>query len=51
MAVGGGTFLVHNKVLPGAYINFVSRARALGTSGERGVVAVPFVGPRAYAYT
>lgn len=38
MALGGGTFLVQNKVLPGAYINFVSRPRALGTLGERGVV-------------
>lgn len=43
MAAGGGTFLVHNKVLPGAYINFVSKARAIGTLGERGVVAMPFV--------
>lgn len=35
MALGGGTFVTQNKVLPGAYINFVSR----GTSnvfGERG---------------
>lgn len=40
MAAGGGTFLVQNKVLPGAYINFVSRERALGTLGERGVVAL-----------
>ncbi len=38
MALGGGTFLVQNKVLPGAYINFVSRPRAMGTLGERGVV-------------
>lgn len=41
MALGGGTFLVQNKVLPGAYINFVSRARALGSLGERGVAALP----------
>lgn len=38
MALGGGTFLVQNKVLPGAYINFVSRPRAMGNLGERGVV-------------
>lgn len=38
MALGGGTFLVQNKVLPGAYINFVSRPRAMGSLGERGVV-------------
>lgn len=43
MAAGGGTFTVQNKVLPGAYINFVSKARALGTLGERGVVALPWV--------
>lgn len=40
MALGGGTFLVQNKVLPGAYINFVSRPRAMGNLGERGVVCV-----------
>ena len=38
MALGGGTYLVQNKVLPGAYINFVSRPRAMGSLGERGVV-------------
>ena len=36
----GGTFLTHNKVLPGAYINFISKAKPLGTIGDRGVVAV-----------
>ncbi|NLI90197.1 MAG: hypothetical protein GX366_07315 [Epulopiscium sp.] len=41
MALGGGTFTAPNKVLPGAYINFVSAARALGSMGERGVVALP----------
>lgn len=40
MALGGGTFLVQNKVLPGAYINFVSRPRAMGNLGERGVACV-----------
>lgn len=35
----GGTFLTHNKVLPGAYINFISKARPLGTIGDRGIVA------------
>ncbi len=40
MALGGGTFLVQNKVLPGAYINFVSRPRALGMLGERGIVCI-----------
>ena len=28
MALGGGTFLTQNKVLPGAYMNFVSVAKA-----------------------
>lgn len=32
--------MVQNKVLPGAYINFVSRPRAVGGLGERGVVCV-----------
>ena len=40
MALGGGTFMTQNKVLPGAYINFVSRPRAMGSLGERGVVCV-----------
>lgn len=41
MALGGGTFTTMNKVLPGAYINFISKARAVGSLGERGVVALP----------
>ncbi len=40
MALGGGTFTVQNKVLPGAYINFISRPRAMGALGERGIVCV-----------
>lgn len=40
MAMGGGTFLVQNKVLPGTYINFVSRPRAMGHLGERGVLCM-----------
>lgn len=38
--IGGGTFTVQNKILPGAYINFVS----LGSTarlGSRGIVALP----------
>jgi len=42
MALGGGTFISQNKVLPGAYINFVSAARAGSVIGERGVSAMPF---------
>ena len=26
MALGGGNFLTQNKVIPGTYINFISRA-------------------------
>lgn len=36
----GGTFLTHNKVLPGAYINFISKERPLGGIGYRGVIAI-----------
>lgn len=36
MALGGGTFLVQNKVLPGAYINVISKARADATLADRG---------------
>lgn len=44
MAAGGGVFTAQNKILPGAYINFVSKARALGSIGERGIAALPFIG-------
>lgn len=37
----GGTWTTMNKVLPDVYINFKSEARALGTLGERGTLAVP----------
>ena len=39
--LGGGTWLVQNKVLPGAYINFVSLQKANATLSDRGVVALP----------
>lgn len=41
MALGGGTFLVQNKVLPGAYINFVSLANATATLSDRGFCTMP----------
>ncbi|MGS5516340.1 phage tail sheath family protein [Clostridioides difficile] len=41
MALGGGTFITQNKVLPGVYINFVSAARATSTLSDRGIVAMP----------
>lgn len=37
---GGGTWTVQNKVRAGAYLNFVSVPKAVGTLGSRGVVAV-----------
>lgn len=43
MAYGGGTFTEQNKILPGAYINFVSAARAASVISERGTAALPFV--------
>lgn len=33
---GGGTFTAMNKVLPGAYINFVSAAKAVAALSDRG---------------
>jgi hypothetical protein len=41
MSLGGGTFTIQNKVLPGAYVNFASKARALGGLGARGTAALP----------
>lgn len=40
MALGGGTWVSQIKILPGAYINVVSAARATATLGERGMVAI-----------
>ncbi len=39
--LGGGSFTTQNKVLPGAYINFVSVARADATLSDRGICAIP----------
>lgn len=39
--MAGGTFTARNKVRPGAYINFTSEAKPLGTVGERGVALLP----------
>lgn len=41
MALGGGNFTSQNKILPGAYINVISAARASATLSDRGVVALP----------
>lgn len=51
--LGGGSFTAQNKVLPGAYINFVSAASAGAVMGERGVAAIPMVldwGPEKTAF-
>lgn len=40
MALGGGTYLVQNKVLGGAYFKFLSAMKATATIGDRGVGAI-----------
>ena len=42
MALGGGTWITQNKILPGAYINFISLARANATLSDRGIATLPF---------
>lgn len=42
MALGGGTWQVQNKVLPGYYVNFSSVPRASATLSDRGYAAAPF---------
>jgi hypothetical protein len=44
MALGGGVWLTQNKILPGAYINFVAAARASAELSERGIATIPVVG-------
>lgn len=39
--LGGGTFTSQNKVLPGAYINFISAARAAAALSGRGTATMP----------
>lgn len=41
MALGGGTFITQNKVLPGTYINFISASKASATLSDRGIAALP----------
>jgi hypothetical protein len=38
--LGGGTFLTQNKVIPGAYINFVSSSSSSATLSDRGYGAL-----------
>lgn len=40
MAFGGGTFTAYNKVLPGAYINFISAKSSGIAISSRGTVAI-----------
>lgn len=40
MALGGGTFLTQNKILSGAYVNFVSVLRATAATRGRGYTAM-----------
>ena len=40
MAIGGGTFTSQNRVLPGAYINFISASRADAALSDRGSAAM-----------
>ena len=40
MALGGGTFFTQNKVLPGAYINFISASKASAMLSDRGYAAM-----------
>lgn len=41
MALGGGGFTFMNKVLPGAYINFLSKDRPIVSLADRGYAAIP----------
>ncbi|WP_125143681.1 phage tail sheath family protein [Clostridium transplantifaecale] len=41
--LGGGSFTSQNQTLPGAYINFISAARANAVLSERGIVTVPMI--------
>lgn len=41
MALGGGGFAAQNKALPGAYINFVSAAKASADLSMRGIATIP----------
>jgi len=41
VALGGGTFVTQNKILPGAYINFVSASVASEALSDRGIASMP----------
>ncbi len=44
MALGGGTFIAQNKVLPGTYINVVSAVSASRELSDRGIAAIGVTG-------
>ena len=39
--LGGGTFTAQNKILNGAYINFVSASKASASLSDRGIATMP----------
>lgn len=39
--LGGGTFSVQNKILNGAYINFISMSKASANLSDRGIATMP----------
>ena len=41
MALGGGTFLVENKILPGYYLNVISKTGSSVNMSERGTATMP----------
>ena len=41
MAYGGGNFSAQDKILPGAYMNFVSRTNSVPSASRRGIIACP----------
>jgi len=41
MALGGGTFVTQNKILPGSYINFISVNKANAELSDRGIATMP----------
>ncbi len=43
MALGGGTWLTQNKILPGTYVNYSSVSKASAALSDRGIAAAPFV--------
>lgn len=38
--MAGGNFVTQNKVRPGVYVNFVGEGKALGSMGDRGIMAM-----------